>query len=163
MCKVSMGLANFYRRFVGDFSTIVAPLNEIIKKDVGFNWEDPQEKAFQSLKERLSNASMLALPNFRKSFELECDVSNVGIGVVLLQEGHLIDFFSEKLKGALCSSKALQVWQHYLLTNKFIVYSNHESLKYFKGQHKLNKRHAKWVEYLEKFPYVIKHKQGKIT
>ncbi|RDX85336.1 Retrovirus-related Pol polyprotein from transposon 17.6, partial [Mucuna pruriens] len=53
------------------------------------------------------------------------------------------------------------VWQHYLLTNKFIVHNDHESLKYLKGQHKLNKRYAKWVVFQEQFPYVIKHKQGK--
>ncbi|RDY07187.1 hypothetical protein CR513_08728, partial [Mucuna pruriens] len=50
---------------------------------------------------------------------------------------------------------ALQVWHHYLLSNEFIVDSNHKSFKYLKGQHKLNKRNAKWVEFLEQFPYVI--------
>ncbi|RDX69093.1 Retrovirus-related Pol polyprotein from transposon 17.6, partial [Mucuna pruriens] len=59
-----------------------------------------QERAFQVLKERLTQAPILALPNFSKSFELECDASCVGIGVVLLQEGHLIAYFSEKLKSA---------------------------------------------------------------
>jgi len=44
-----------------------------------------------------------------------------------------------------------------------VIHSDHESLKYLKGQRKLNKRHAKWVEFLEQFPYVIKHKQGKIN
>ncbi|XP_062086182.1 uncharacterized protein LOC133792296 [Humulus lupulus] len=38
---------------------------------------------------------------------------------------------------------------------------DHESLKHLKGQHKLNKRHARWVEYIETFPYVIRYKQGK--
>ena len=54
----------------------------------------------------------------------------------------------------------MQTWQHYLLPKEFVINSDHESLKYLKGQGKLNKRHAKWVEFLQQFPYVIKHKKG---
>ncbi|RDX72218.1 hypothetical protein CR513_48328, partial [Mucuna pruriens] len=49
--------------------------------------------------------------------------------------------------------RALKTWQHYLLPKEFVIHSDHESLKYLKGQAKLNKRHAKWVEFLEQFPY----------
>ena len=90
------GLASFYRRFVKDFSTIASPLNDIVGKNVEFKWESEQEKAFNTLKEKLTNAPILALPKFSKSFELEYDASNVGIGGVLLQEGHPIAYFSEK-------------------------------------------------------------------
>jgi len=90
------GLASFYRRFVKDFSTIASPLNDVVKKNLEFKWESQQEKPFNTLKEKLTNAPILALPKFSKSFELECDVFNVGIGVVLLQEGHPIAYFSEK-------------------------------------------------------------------
>jgi len=55
---------------------------------------------------------------------------------------------------------ALQTWQHYLLPKEFVIHSNYEFLKYLKGQSKLNKRHVKWVKFLEQFPYVIKHKKG---
>ena len=54
---------------------------------------------------------------------------------------------------------ALQTWQHYLLPKEFVIHSDYESLKYLKGQGKLNKRHVKWVEFLEQFPYVIKHEK----
>jgi len=94
------GLASFYRRFVPNFSTIAAPLNELVKKGVVYKWGKDQEKAFETLKQKLINAPLLALPNFSKTFEIECDASNVGIGVVLLQEGHPTAYFSEKLKGS---------------------------------------------------------------
>jgi len=86
--------------FVPNFSTLASPLNELVKKDVSFNWGEKQESIFQQLKEKLTNAPILALPNFSKTFELECDASGVGIGVVLLQGGHPIAYFSEKLHGA---------------------------------------------------------------
>ncbi|KAL9308634.1 putative nucleotidyltransferase, Ribonuclease H [Arabidopsis thaliana] len=55
------GLAGFYQRFVKDFSTIAAPRTEVIKKDIGFKWEDAQENAFQALKEKLTNSPVLEL------------------------------------------------------------------------------------------------------
>ena len=166
------GLAGFYRRFVKDFSTLAAPLTEVIKKDVGFKWEQAHEEAFQSLKEKLTHAPVLALPDFLKTFEIECDASGIGIGAVLMQDKKPIAFFSEKLGGAMLNYptydkelyalvRALQTWQHYLWPKEFVIHTDHESLKHLKGQQKLNKRHARWVEFIETFPYVIKYKQGK--
>ena len=67
------GLTGFYRRFIKDFSTIATPLNELVKKNVGFVWGDAHEHAFNELKDKLCNAPLLALPNFDKTFEIECD------------------------------------------------------------------------------------------
>ncbi|KAG7572494.1 Integrase catalytic core [Arabidopsis suecica] len=166
------GLAGFYRRFVKDFSTLAAPLTEVIKKDVGFKWEQAQDDAFHALKEKLTNAPVLVLPDFLKTFEIECDASGVGIGAVLMQDKRPIAYFSEKLGGATLNYptydkelyalvRALQTWQHYLWPKEFVIHTDHESLKHLKGQQKLNKRHARWVEFIETFPYVIKYKKGK--
>jgi len=57
--------------------------------------------------------------------------------------------------------RALETWQHYLWPKEFVIHSDHESLKHLKGQHKLNKRHARWVEFIETFSYVIRYKQRK--
>lgn len=57
--------------------------------------------------------------------------------------------------------RVLQTCKHYLIYKEYVIHSDHDSIKYLKGQHKLNKRHAKWIEYLEQFPYAIKYKKGK--
>ena len=81
------GLDGFYRRFVRHFSTIAALLNKLTKKGVAFQWGVPQEKAFQELKKRLSEAPLLVVPDFTKTFEVECDASGIGIEGVLMQNG----------------------------------------------------------------------------
>ncbi|KAE8662751.1 Tropinone reductase-like protein [Hibiscus syriacus] len=89
---------------------------------------EEQEDAFNEMKGCFTKAPLLALPNFSKTFEVECDASGIGIG-------------------------------HNLLPKKFVIHTDHEALKHIKGQHKLNKHHAKWVEFLESFPYVIHYKK----
>ena len=165
-------LASFYRRFVKNFSTITAPLTAVIKKNEKFVWGDAQECAIQMFKHQLTHVPLLALPCFDKMFEIECDASGMGIGVVLMQEGKPIAYFSEKLNGAVFNYStyykelyslvhALETWQHYLRLREFVIHTDHESLKHLKSQHKLNKRHVRWIPFIEMFPYVIKYKIGK--
>ncbi|KAK1649085.1 hypothetical protein QYE76_066890 [Lolium multiflorum] len=75
-----LGLAGFYRRFVKDFGSIAAPLNELTKKDVPFVWGDAQQEAFMIQKDKLTHAPLLQLPDFNKTFEIECDASGIGLG-----------------------------------------------------------------------------------
>jgi hypothetical protein len=84
---------------VRDFSTIAAPLHELTKKGVFFNWGPTHQQAFDMLKSKLTQAPLLQLPDFDKKFELECIASAFGIGGVLLQGGKPVAFFSEKLSG----------------------------------------------------------------
>jgi hypothetical protein len=85
---------------VKDFSIIAAPLNELTKKGVEFVWGAAQDHAFDELKRLLTSAPLLALPDFNKQFQIECDASCIGIGGVLMQEAHPIAYFSKKNYGA---------------------------------------------------------------
>ena len=78
------GLSSFYRRFVKNFSTLAAPLIEIVKKSMGFKWGSEQDCAFIEIKERLCGAPLLALLDFFKTFEIKCDAFGIGIGAVLM-------------------------------------------------------------------------------
>ena len=75
------------------------PLNELTKKDVPFVWGDAQQEAFMLLKDKLTHPPLLQLPDFNKTFELECDASGTGLGGVLLQDDKPIAYFNEKLSG----------------------------------------------------------------
>nr|GEY93418.1 hypothetical protein [Tanacetum cinerariifolium] len=159
------------KAFLG--STLLAPMTEITKLKQ-FVWNPQAQAAFEELKNQLSSAPLLALSCFDEVFEVECDASGVGIGDVLLQLGRPITYFSEKLNDAkqrystydneFCAIvRALDHWQHYLISKEFIIHSDHEALKYIQGQHKLRPRHAKWMEYLQAFSFTIKHRSGKLN
>ncbi|WMV45814.1 hypothetical protein MTR67_039199 [Solanum verrucosum] len=121
-------------------SAIVAPITEVIKKDEVFNWGKEQEHAFNVLKDKLCSAPLLQLPDFSKSFEVECNASGKGIRVVLMQDSKPIAYFSEKLSGATLNYstydrelyalvRALATWQYYLWPREFVIKIDHESLR----------------------------------
>ncbi|XXG79359.1 hypothetical protein AAC387_Pa09g0449 [Persea americana] len=164
------GLASFYRRFIKGFSTIIAPITECLKGGK-FKWTDEAQRSFELIKKKVTEAPILVLPDFDKVFEVNCDASKVGIGAVLSQEGKPIAYFSEKLndshkkystydKEFYAIIQALDHWSHYLLPKEFILFSDHEALKYINGQHKLSNKHATWVEFLQAYHFHIKHKSG---
>ncbi|GJX45491.1 reverse mRNAase [Tanacetum coccineum] len=102
---------------------------------------------------------------------VECDACRVGIGVVLSQEGRPVSYFSEKLSDArkkwstydqefYAVFRALKHWEHYLIQDQFVLYTDHQALKYINSQKDLSKMHARWVSYLQQFPFTLKHKSG---
>jgi hypothetical protein len=81
-----LGLAGYYRRFVPNFSRIAKSMTELLKKGIKFAWDEKCENAFQTLKEYLTSALVLAQPDNSKPYEVYCDASGTGLGCVLLQE-----------------------------------------------------------------------------
>ncbi|GJT42941.1 putative reverse transcriptase domain-containing protein [Tanacetum coccineum] len=80
-----LGLAGYYKRFITNFSKIVKPLTLLTQKDKKFEWGAEQENAFQTLKDMLCDALILALPEGTDNFLVYCDASNLGFGYVLMQ------------------------------------------------------------------------------
>ncbi|KAI0495115.1 hypothetical protein KFK09_025262 [Dendrobium nobile] len=164
------GLANFYRRFIKNFSTIMAPITDCLKQK-HFQWGADQTSSFEEIKLALSSAPVLALPNFEKPFHVDTDASGVGIGAVLSQENRPVEFFSEKL----CPSRqnwsvyeqelyavvrALKQWESYLLQQEFVLCSDHRALQFINKQKHINRMHARWILFLQRFSFVLKHKSG---
>ena len=142
-----------------------------MKKGV-FWWIATTTKSFEDLKRRIIAQPILALPNFNKVFQVDCDESGAAIGSILCEEGKPIAFFSENLNEAkkeyfvcyheLCSIvKALKKWRHYLLPKEFVLFTDHKPLQYIISQGKLNQKHTKWVELLKSYSFVLKHGFGK--
>jgi hypothetical protein len=92
-----LGLAGYYRRFVPDFSRIAKPMNELLKKGVKFVWDEKCENAFQTLKQYLTSALVLAQPDNSKPYEVYCDASGTGLGYVLMQENRFVAYASRAL------------------------------------------------------------------
>jgi hypothetical protein len=90
------GLTGYYRRFIKDYGLICRPLHDLLNKD-SFYWTNDHIAAFITLKNRMTSAPVLALPNFSLPFTLEIDASGYGIGVVLMQKGRPIAFFSQSI------------------------------------------------------------------
>ena len=93
-----LGLANYYRQFVENFSKIAAPLTKLTQKNVKFVWSAACEKSFYELKELLTSAPVLALPNETDGFMVYCDAFRIGLGYVLMQRNKVITYASRQLK-----------------------------------------------------------------
>jgi hypothetical protein len=142
--RAFLGLAGYYRRFIKDCEKICRPLFNSLKKG-DLSWVNEQVEAFDTIKEALCSAPVLALPNFTKPFILETDASARSIGAVLMQQGRLLSFLSKSLgkrsaemstydKEAMAIIEALKKWKHYLSEAKLILRTGQESLKYMGEQ-----------------------------
>ncbi|GJS89477.1 putative reverse transcriptase domain-containing protein [Tanacetum coccineum] len=93
-----LGLSGYYRRFIENFSKIAKSLIVLTQKSRTFNWGKEQENAFQTLKDKLCNVSILALPDGPAKFVVYYDTSGLGLGCVLMQRGKVIVYASRQLK-----------------------------------------------------------------
>lgn len=147
------GLASLYRKFIRNFSHIMAPiLNTIKGVKCKFAWTTKADESFEYLKKMVVDLPILRLPDFHKTFTVKCDASNLVIGEVSSQEDHPIAFFTEKLNEAIqrystydlelyAMVQSLKKWRHYLLPKEFIVYTDNHALSFLHNQDKLNQKH----------------------
>ncbi|GKD08485.1 putative nucleotidyltransferase, ribonuclease H, partial [Tanacetum coccineum] len=146
-----LGLAGYYRRFIENFSKIAKSLTILTQKCKTFDWGEEQELAFQTLKEKLCNALVLALPDGPEDFVVYCDASGIGLGCVLMHRGKVIAYAPRQLKiheknytthdlelGTVVF--ALKIWRHYLYGTKSVIYMDHKSLQHIFSQKELNMR-----------------------
>ncbi|GJZ78754.1 reverse transcriptase domain-containing protein [Tanacetum coccineum] len=93
-----LGLVGYYQRFIEGFSKIAKPLTKLTQKSVKFNWGEKEETAFQTLKQKLCSAPILALPEGSENFVVYYDTSHKGLGAVLMQKEKVIAYASHQLK-----------------------------------------------------------------
>ncbi|GJW15419.1 putative reverse transcriptase domain-containing protein [Tanacetum coccineum] len=130
-----LGLAGYYIRFIKGFSKIAKPITKITQKKVKFVWSDKQEAAFQTLKQKLCSAPILALPEGSEDFVAYCDAS--------------IKVF------------ALKIWRHYLYGTKCTMFTDHKSLQHILNQKELNMRQRRWLELLSDYDCEIRYHSRK--
>ncbi|GKA86356.1 putative reverse transcriptase domain-containing protein, partial [Tanacetum coccineum] len=137
-----------------------------------FNWGEEQELEFQTLKDKLCNVPILALPDGLKDFVVYYDTSRIRLGYVLIQRGKVIAYASRQMKiheknytthdlelGAVVFT--LKIWRHYLYGTKSVIYMNHKSLQHIFSLKELNMRHHRWIELFSDYDYEIRYHPGK--
>nr|CBN81752.1 Pol polyprotein [Dicentrarchus labrax] len=174
-----LGFANFYRRFIRNYSKVAAPLTKLTSVKVPFAWSPEAENAFLALKELFTSAPVLHHPDPSLQFVVEVDASDTGVGAVLSQRSpkdqklHPCAFLSRRLSPAernydvgnrelLAVVVALQEWRHWLegAALPFIVWTDHKNLAYLRSAKRLNSRQARWALFLDRFVFTLTYRPG---
>jgi transposase InsO family protein len=172
-----LGLATYFRRFIQGFSTLARPLYALTRK-VGdrpsWVWDATCTASFEGLKSALTEAPVLALPDWSKPFEVVTDASVHGTGAVLLQERHPVSYDSKRFSPAeynydtgeqelLGVVRALMAFRCYVEGQEFTLVTDHEPLTYLKEQPKLSRKHARWYGFLSTFEFNWEHRPGRVN
>jgi transposase InsO family protein len=171
-----IGLCTYYRRFVAGFSAICKPLYLLTEKSMQWHWGADQQGAFDTMKDKLTSAPILAYPNAHDKFVLDTDASAYGIGGVLsqVQESveRVIAYGSRVLNKAernYCVTRRellaivyfVKEYHHYLVGAEFLLRTDHAALYWLFGMKDLEGQPARWVERLNTYDMVIQHRPGK--
>lgn len=174
-----LGMVGWFRCFIPFLSDKAACLNEMLKKNETFSWNEERDKAFKELKNCLINPPILSVPDQSLPYEIHADASDSGIGAVLLQkkneQNHVVAFASRSLtkheknypvtqKECLALIWAVERWKHYISGNgTTICYTDHSSLLWLANLKSPTNRLARWVCRLSEFDLKIIHKKGKFN
>ena len=155
-----MGATQYWRKFIANFFFIASSLHALKSVNKVFQWEGKEQKAFNTLKENISSALILALSDLQQPFEIETDASGYAMGAVLMQHKKPICYhsetFSKKIINYPTYEKELYAlvqsvikWKHYLMGKKKTIHTDHEPLQYLQSQTKLQRsRNFKWMVFL---------------
>ncbi len=175
-----LGFANFYRRFIKNYSLLTAPLTSLLRgKPKLLSWDSKAHEAVEKLKEAFSTAPILRHPDPQGPFVVEVDASTTGVGAVLSQQSgeppslHPCAYFSKKLSPAevnydignrelLAIKLALEEWRHWLegAQHPFLVITDHKNLQYLREAKRLNPRQARWALFFTRFNFTITYRPG---
>ncbi|GBG87834.1 hypothetical protein CBR_g45990 [Chara braunii] len=171
-----LGLANYYRKFVRNFSTIAAPLRRLLRKETIWKWDKDCTSAMKKLKQALIEYPVLKVANPSLPFVVATDASQYGIGAVLQQDDgngyRPVEFMSARMPSEKVATstyerelyalrQALDHWKHYLLGRHFKVYSDHETLRWLKTQAKMTPKLTRWAAEIDQYDFELKPVKGK--
>lgn len=179
--KRLLGLVGWYRRFIKDFATIASPITDLLKgrkKGQAITWSEQADKAFIEIKKRLTNAPVLACPDFSKPFFIQTDSSDTGLGAVLFQEiegfEHPIAYASKTLNK--CQRKysvsekemlglifGIEQFRGYVEGTKFTVITDHSALIWLHSLSNPTGKLARWALKLSQFDFKVIHRKGSLN
>ena len=175
--KSFISLASYYRSYVYQFATIAKPIHQLAEKERHFEWTAECERSFQKIKEALCSAPLLAFPTETDLFIIDCDASGVGQGAVLSQvqngEEKVISYFSRcfsRTERNYCVTRrellavvsSIKQFHHYLYGAKFIVRSDHGSLRWLLNFKILDGQLARMLTFLSAYDFTIEHRAGRL-
>ena len=176
--RTFLGFCGYYRRFISNFAALTKPLNNLLKKDSRFCWDDAANDSFLTLKRLLSNPPILQYPDFDRAFILTTDASGEAIGSVLSQgkpgEDLPIAYASRMMnkheknysvseKELLAITWSVKHFRPYLFGKKFTIYCDHKPLTYLMSVRDPSSRLLRFRLKLDEYDYEIIHKPGKIN
>jgi hypothetical protein len=165
-----LGLTGYYRKFVKHYGLISKPLTNLLTKQ-GFEWTEEATRAFNALKQAMVHTPVLALPDFKLPFTVETDACEVGVGAVLMQQGHPIAYMSKSLgimnrklstyeKEFMAVIMAIDKWRPYLQLGPFTILTDHKSLCNLSDQQLTSDLQRKAMAKLVGLQFQFKYKKG---
>lgn len=173
-----LGMVNYYRRFIDQFSALTVPLTNLLKnKPKKVDWTPEAEQAFRAIKEKLISAPVMANPDFNLPFTVQTDASDHAIAGVLTQVQHgqekVIAYHSEKLKGAelnyhaaekegLAALRCIEKFRCYLEGTQFTLVTDSSALTFImRSKWRTSSRLSRWSIELQQYDMVLKHRKGR--
>lgn len=171
-----LGMVTWYAKFIENFTLVVRPLQELLKKSVKFEWKTEHQNGLDAIKSKMTNAPMIACPDYDHPFYLQTDASNVGLGAVLFQrigdQEVVISYSSRSLRQAENNYTTTEkeclaiIWgieknREYLEGIPFTVITDHLALKWIFGLPNPTGRVGRWVLELQNYDFSIEYRKGK--